>query len=265
MDEDQRRLLRVAPLHVVDLQSVHRHELVGGVGQRRSAGGRRWRGRPTARLRSGRCRPPFDGQHGEPGQAGHRGGDRRQATNDGTGHRGLLAGADPAADTAIRLLRGLRRQFQNASAHRLPGPVGHRHRANPMRLAVPHVQGAAPVDEHAVGAGQAHRRGSGSGPSPRWPVPSTVPMTPVRRSIPRMMWLSVSATYSRSRHQASPFGPARRRLPRRAAVAGVALLAGAGDVVDASACGIDAVDRVALAQRQVEVAVGRRRRSCAGR
>ena len=104
------------------------------------------------------------------------------------------------------------------------------------------------------GRANAQRRGSGSGPSPRWPVPSTVPMMPGAKSIPRMTWLSVSATNSRPRHHARPLGPARSALSRRAAVARVALVAGAGHVMDRLRPGVDAIDGVALAQRQVEIA-----------
>ena len=48
------------------------------------------------------------------------------------------------------------------------------------------------------------------------------------------------------RRMGEPLGPRERRLPRRAAVTAVPLLAGAGDVVNGLPFQIDAVDGVAL-------------------
>ena len=49
------------------------------------------------------------------------------------------------------------------------------------------------------------------------------------------------------------FGPGQRRRPSLAAVSGVSLLAGAGDVVDRECPGIHLVDGIAFPERQIEI------------
>ena len=78
----------------------------------------------------------------------------------------------------------------------------------------------------------AQRRGSGSGPSPRCPVPSTVSMMPALRSIRRMTWFSVSATNSAPPRPSESLGSGQARRAGGTAVAGIALLARASDVMD---------------------------------
>ena len=123
-----------------------------------------------------------------------------------------------------------------------------------MRLAVPDVEGAAPVHEHAVRARQcaAARVGFGSvaalaGAEHRADDPGAE-VDPAD---------DVALGVGDEQPAAPPgqaLGAGQERASRRAAVARVALGAGAGHVVDRLRPRVEAMDGVALAQRQVEIA-----------
>ncbi len=79
-------------------------------------------------------------------------------------------------------------------------------------------------------------------------------MIPVRRSMPR---IDVALRVGDEQPAAPPrqaLGAGQKRAARRPAVARVALFTGAGHVVDRLRPRVDAMDGVALAQRQVEIA-----------
>ena len=101
-----------------------------------------------------------------------------------------------------------------------------------------------------------HSSGSPSGPSPFSPVPAMSSSLPVFASIIRTLWLSVVGEIDVAvGRDGDALRAGERGFLRGAAVAGEALLSGAGDVVNLAGLEVELEDLIALARGEPEVAL----------